>query len=633
MNMHSGKLADGLMRCWAPLLVTAVALFATSTALLHAGQPLLEAHAFRQTQTALTSLWMVKEGWRLDYQTPVAGFPWSIPFEFPLFQFLAALVSKWGGWDLDPVGRLLSFSFLIACAWPAFRIARCLDLPRETVLVFCALLWSSPLYLFWGRTFMIETAALFLILAAVPYALALNRADPGWKPALLFLLFASLAMLQKVTTAAPVILVLGLVALRHQVGVFALGQPFVRKGLLLLAAFIVPVVVAALWTHYSDAIKERNLLGAMLTSKALVDWNFGSIAQRLDPVMMKTLLWDRILARNGAGLLGVVLVAGALFTADPRTRKLIAICLALFLLPLLIFTNLHLVHAYYPLSSVVFFLAALALALGWRGDWNPAWNRPLLSGIAVLALVPLVDFNVARYLVIDPIFEHNPYWGVGFMLLLVGGALFGAGRVRRLFRIALVVLPLLVLIGPSSLRLASNGHHLLLALQLAIIGLALMLARFPLHADSAGRRAILAWVLVLTNLYIFVRDDSARLWLPGEVTPPIALRIAEAIRANTPEDSGVVVFGLDWSSEVAYYAQRKAFAVPDWFAGYGDVWADPAKHLGGLKLGALVFCPSEMQRDMEQILAQPDVSRQPDLQRIGNCHLWLAKRSPSVNAT
>jgi hypothetical protein len=624
MNMHSGKLADGLMRCWALLLVIAVALFATCTALLHASQPLLEAHAFRQTQTALTSLWMIKEGWRLDYQTPVAGFPWSIPFEFPLFQFLAALISQWGSWDLDPVGRLLSFFFLIASAWPALQIARCLELRRETALIFCALLWSSPLYLFWGRTFMIETAALFFILAAVPYALALNRADPGWKAVLLFLLFASLAMLQKVTTAAPVILVLGLVALRHQAGILGFGQTFARKGLLLLGAFIVPVILAALWTQYSDAIKERNLLGAMLTSKALIGWNFGTLAQRLDPAMMKTLFWDRILAKNAAGLLGIFLVAGALVASDLRTRKLIAVCLALFLLPLLIFTNLHLVHAYYPLSSVVFFLAALAIALGCRGNWSTDWNRPLLYGIAVMSLLPQVNLQASRYLVIDPVFEHNPYGGVGFLLMLVGGALFGAGRVRQLFLMAMVALLIVILIGPNTYRFVSNEQYLPLALQLTILGLALMLVRLPLHADSAGRRAILACLLVLTNLYVFGRDDSAKLWLPGEVTPPVALRIAEAIRANTPEDAGVVVFGLDWSSEVAYYSRRKTFSVPDWFTGYDDVWINPGEHLGGMKLGAMVFCPSKMQHGMERILAQPDVSRHPELQRIGDCHLWLA---------
>lgn len=617
-------LAAVLRRCWAPLLASVVALFATAMALMYASQPLLEAHAFRQTQTGLTSLWMIREGWRLDYQTPVAGFPWSIPFEFPLFQFLAALIVQWSGWDLDPVGRLLSFVFLIACAWPAFQIARRLELRRETAVLFCALLWSSPLYLFWGRTFMIETAALFLILAAVPYALDLNRADPGWRSPLLFLCFASLAMLQKVTTAAPVLLVLGLVALRYQAGVVVSGQPFVRTALLRLVAFVVPLLLAVCWTQYTDAVKGQNPLGVMLTSKALIQWNFGTLDQRLDPGMMKVLLWDRILTRNAAGLLGLCLVVAALFAGDRRTRSLIAICLALFLLPLLIFTNLHLVHAYYPLSSVIFFLAALAIALGVAG--MRGWTRPWLRGVALLALLPLIDIEASRYLVIDPVLEHNPYGFAGLALLLAGGALFGSGRLRRLFLVAGGLLLAAILLGPNAYRFIGNGQYLLLGVQLAIVGLAIMLARLPLPADPAWPRAILACLLVLANCYVFGRQDFARLRLPDETRQPVALRIAESIRNATPEDTGVVVFGMDWSSELAYYSRRKTFAVPDWFDGYRDVWLNPQNYLGGLKLGALVFCPSKMQDGIAPILAQPDVGRQPELQRIGDCHLWLAKR-------
>ena len=59
-------------------------------ALYYIHQPLIESHAFRQTQTALTSYWMLEEGWKIAYQTPVVGFPWAIPFEFPLYQSLVA---------------------------------------------------------------------------------------------------------------------------------------------------------------------------------------------------------------------------------------------------------------------------------------------------------------------------------------------------------------------------------------------------------------------------------------------------------------------------------------------------------------------------------------------------------------
>ena len=40
---------------------------------------LLDRYEFRQLQTALTTHWIVQEGWRLDYLTPLFGPPWSVP--------------------------------------------------------------------------------------------------------------------------------------------------------------------------------------------------------------------------------------------------------------------------------------------------------------------------------------------------------------------------------------------------------------------------------------------------------------------------------------------------------------------------------------------------------------------------
>ena len=195
---------------WVQIFAFIVAVIASYVALFHADQPLLEREAFRQTQTALTSYWMIKEGWQLAYQTPMLGYPWTIPLEFPFYQSIVAFITLTTGFSLDAVGRLVSFGFSLACAWPAFAIARRLKLTSTVAWIFCALLWSSPQYLYWGRTFLMETAAVFFTLAAVPYALDLRDHSPKWSSVLLFGMFASLGLLQKGTTAAPVLLVLGL---------------------------------------------------------------------------------------------------------------------------------------------------------------------------------------------------------------------------------------------------------------------------------------------------------------------------------------------------------------------------------------------------------------------------------------
>ena len=59
-------------------------------------QPLLDWHYFRQTQTALTAYWLLKGGPWFAYLTPVLGAPWSVPFEFPVYQLITAAVAAMG---------------------------------------------------------------------------------------------------------------------------------------------------------------------------------------------------------------------------------------------------------------------------------------------------------------------------------------------------------------------------------------------------------------------------------------------------------------------------------------------------------------------------------------------------------
>jgi hypothetical protein len=118
----------------------------------------------------------------------------------------------------------------------------------------------------------------------------------------------------------------------------------------------------------------------------------------------------------------------------------------------------------------------------------------------------------------------------------------------------------------------------------------------------------------------------ARLQL--DETQNTTLAVASLIRRSTPADSAIVVFGMNWSSEIPYYAQRKAFAVPQWLTEYDAVWNDPAAFLGGLRLSAAVYCTTPTGPSLLQILTRADIQQQPNLFKVGVCYLWL----PGVNA-
>ena len=86
-------------------------------------KPLLDLHSFRQTQTAISTYYMVgNPGVFLDYTTPVLGKPWRIPLEVPFYQWVVARWHDSTGMGLDQSGKLVSIAFLLACIWPLWKL-------------------------------------------------------------------------------------------------------------------------------------------------------------------------------------------------------------------------------------------------------------------------------------------------------------------------------------------------------------------------------------------------------------------------------------------------------------------------------------------------------------------------------
>jgi len=473
------------------LLTAAVLMFSFFIAAQYIHQPLLERHGFRQTQTALSTFWMLREGWNFNYETPVAGYPWSIPFEFPLYQAEVLLLVKLTGWSIDATGRLLSYIALLACAYPAHQITQRLGLPRRVFWVFCALLWSSPIYLFWGRTFMIETTAVFLAFALIPYALDFREARVPLRSLLLCTLFGTLACLQKATTGGPVIMVVGLSWLMYWYLQGGSRLPPLRNFIAALLAFGLPILLALLWTHHTDVVKQANALGVYLTSDALRSWNFGSVWQRLSPYLYGEVLWRRMLLSNAGGMLGVLLLLGSLlYPCEQKIRLLVLVSLALFVVPIMLFTNLHIVHDYYQSGNAIFLIAALAISIS---IWLPRFNP-------IPYAVPLVTA-----------------------------------------------------------------------------------------------------LLVISNLFFFYADYYQSVTKQFNFKNTRALMVGRVVKTHTAPSDGMLVFGNDWNSDIAYYAERKSFTVANFFRDYDQVWKDPHKYIGSTPLGAIVVCPSTKGPSAEHI--------------------------------
>jgi 4-amino-4-deoxy-L-arabinose transferase-like glycosyltransferase len=89
--------------------------------------------------------------------------------EFPIYQFVVAVLSHCFSVSLDATGRVVSYLFFIFSVGSVYSITKKLSLPFVVFIIFVAIVFSMPIYIYWGRGFMIETAALFFSLMSIVY--------------------------------------------------------------------------------------------------------------------------------------------------------------------------------------------------------------------------------------------------------------------------------------------------------------------------------------------------------------------------------------------------------------------------------------------------------------------------------
>jgi len=332
---------------------------------------LIDSYGFRQTQTAITVSYLLKGGPWLAYETPVLGPPWSIPFEFPLYQWIVASIVKVSGFPIDQTGRFISVLFFISALFPIFKILRILKLTTNNILLILSLICFSPLYIFWSRTLMIESIALALsayyLWLVFFYFEKLDTSQKKWHILVGITLFGALAGMVKITTFFTFIfgaLLLCLLQFYRQIkeGTGDKKKLVLVEIKIILFTFVIPTAATLLWTSFADSQKTLNPLADFLTSASLKTWNFGTLAQRLS---MTT--WSLFYQRTITDLIGVnklLFIVGfcGLF-CNSKYLKIALVSLLFFLIPLCTFTNLHFVHGYYAYANGIFLIVALGVII------------------------------------------------------------------------------------------------------------------------------------------------------------------------------------------------------------------------------------------------------------------------------
>jgi hypothetical protein len=344
----------------------------------------LSLHGFRQTQTAITSYYMARGGPFFAYETPVFGYPWSIPFEFPLYQWLAAVASKTLHMQLEPAGRLMSEVFFWLSLSIIWGILSELRVKRAYRLVFISLILVSPQYIYWSRTFMMESTALFFSIAHLYFVMRYVRTrkiQDGVYGGVL----GTIGALVKVTTFPAFALVGGLYfvySLRHD-------YKKLREYVPALILFLLPVLVTWRWVHFTDELKGLNVISdGYLTSKVLEIWNFGPLRQRFLASTWQRMYSQTIFELSGYPLV-LLLPCIGLFFARHRLA-LFFMSLGGFVSAFLIFTNVHVIHDHYAYANGVFFIAAISWCIVGLLE-GTKWKQ--LLGIAVFIVCILNSAN------------------------------------------------------------------------------------------------------------------------------------------------------------------------------------------------------------------------------------------------
>lgn len=340
------------------LMIVIVALFALNAYVLWVGltHDLDDLYGFRQAQTAIVAFWLVKEPHLFAYQMPSLGYPWSVPFEFPVYQWIVSFLAK-AGVPLVPAGRVVSFIFSVGCLMPIKILMDEFRLPLRSFLIFAVLYLACPFCIFWSRTFMIESTALFFSLCWLA-AFIVHRRNGAMLPATLSLICGILAILAKTTTFLGIGTVAGCFVVFDLLGWFKHRAPPIRRIAVGICLCFIPLLVGYVWVEISDHIKSANSYGAMLDSKKLLPWNFGTPGQRLQLPH----LFARSLEQD-FGNLWVFAPLALVLSFLTRYRFVVALTVGVYLVGFLLFSNLHIVHTYYQASTAIFIVAAVGIAI------------------------------------------------------------------------------------------------------------------------------------------------------------------------------------------------------------------------------------------------------------------------------
>lgn len=333
----------------------------------------------REVQTMLSAHFIQQESdFSLAYPTPALGRPWSIPVEFPLFQWTSVVASNLTGHDLADTGRRLGLLCFYLSLAALFWVLLDLGLTPAVSLIGLGLLAGNGFCLNQAAAFQGESMAVMLaawFLAGIMRGLTTGRR--GWF-GLAILVGSAAGAIHARTLGVFHVLVLGgsilwLVRNRAAGLTWATGAWWVVAGLL-------PWVAVDRWMHYAAAVRKLNPNAQDLTAVGMSGLSFAPLVSSAQQM------------RDQLGLIGSqavwwpVLVLGALLaiTFSERWWRQVLVWVAGFFVVQLLFPVVRGQHLPEALAGMACLLVALGVVLAGLFDSSlPRWAGP--AGLLVFA--------------------------------------------------------------------------------------------------------------------------------------------------------------------------------------------------------------------------------------------------------
>jgi hypothetical protein len=324
-------------------------------------------HSYRQSQTALTSLFFPIDGYRLDYTTPMMGYPWKVPMEFPIYQFIISIIVQFLKTDIIITGKVFYILLHVLNNILIVKIFRMIKINDNVCFLTLILLNISPYYLVWTPSFLPDYFGLFLTILATFYLLNYLNVKSRITLAI-FIIISILCVLNKITTYIATLLPLSTFFIVHNYRIefyHFLQKPWQLKlvklrWLFLFGILLIVLLIGIQWTTYCDTIKTGNSFSSQwISSKPeMILWNLGTLNQRLNVKWWIEYLSYSMIYNS---LFYTTLTIVVLYSSFKNSRILIGI--TLFILPPLVFFNLFHEHNYYSIINMIFFYYVIAEAI------------------------------------------------------------------------------------------------------------------------------------------------------------------------------------------------------------------------------------------------------------------------------